>query len=47
MARVSGQEEQVGEAYAPVTLIWNDKWEGKCFIGMRKNEQAIREALNI
>jgi len=47
MARVSGQEEKVGEAYTPVTLIWTEKWEGKCFIGINKKLNEIKAALGI
>ena len=47
MARVSGQEEKVGEAYTPVTLIWTDKWDGKCFIGIKKTLDKIKTALGI
>jgi len=47
MARVSGQKEKVGEVYTPVTLIWTNKWEGKCFIGYKNTESNIKSALNI
>ena len=47
MARVSGQEEKVGEAYTPVTLIWDKEWQGHCFIGIRKTLDDIKKVLNI
>ncbi|MHA1267619.1 MAG: glutaredoxin family protein [Candidatus Helarchaeota archaeon] len=47
MARVSGQREQLGEAYTPVTLIWDDQWHGHCFIGINKTLPKIKKILHI
>lgn len=47
MARISGQEEKVGEAFTPVILIWDQEWQGRCFIGYKKTSEEIKKVLGI
>ena len=47
MARISGQQEQVREAYTSATLIRDQKWQGDCFIGYKKTSKEIKKLLGL